>query len=306
MYFLKLIRFQNLLMLAFMQIVFRFGFIVIATNGYVALSNFQFTLLVLSTVFIAAAGYVINNIIDQENDAIAKPKSRIVGVSISESTAYNIYVAFNLTGVGIGFYLSNAIGRPSFASIFILSAALLYIYATNLKEIAIIGNLVVASLLSLSILLLVFFDLIPATVSTNQEQMRSVFKVLLEYATFAFIINFIREIVKDMEDLDGDAASGVQSLPVLIGISKTSKIVFIVTIIAIALLLHNINENLLQYDYVLYYALFLIVGPLLYFALKIWTAKTKKEFHHLSTVLKVILFFGIISIAIITYFSQNA
>jgi len=70
--------------------------------------------------------------------------------------------------------------------------------------------------------------------------------------------------------------------------------------------LYYINENLLAYDYVLYYFLFLIVGPLLYFTLKIWSAKTKKELHHLSTVLKVILFFGIISIAITTYFSQNA
>lgn len=306
MNFLKLIRFQNLLMLAFMQIVFRFGFLIIATNGYFALSNFQFALLVLSTVCIAAAGYVINNIMDQENDAIAKPKSRIVGVTISESTAYNIYVTFNITGVGIGFYLSNVIERPSFASIFILTAALLYIYSTSLKQITIVGNLIIASLLSLSILILVFFDLIPATFEGNQEQMRTVFKVLLDYAIFAFIINFIREIVKDMEDLDGDTASGVKSLAVLIGISKVTKIVFFLTLLAIGLLLYYINEKLLLHDYILYYALFFIIGPLLYFALKIWSAKTKQELHHLSTVLKVILFFGIISIAITTYFSQNA
>lgn len=306
MNFLKLIRFQNLLMLAFMQIVFRFGFLIIATNGYFALSNFQFALLVLSTVCIAAAGYVINNIMDQENDAIAKPKSRIVGVTISESTAYNIYVAFNITGVGIGFYLSNVIERPSFASIFILTAALLYIYSTSLKQITIVGNLIIASLLSLSILILVFFDLIPATFEGNQEQMRTVFKVLLDYAIFAFIINFIREIVKDMEDLDGDTASGVKSLAVLIGISKVTKIVFFLTLLAIGLLLYYINEKLLLHDYILYYALFFIIGPLLYFALKIWSAKTKQELHHLSTVLKVILFFGIISIAVTTYFSQNA
>jgi 4-hydroxybenzoate polyprenyltransferase len=293
-------------MLAFMQIVFRFGFLIIATNGYFALSNFQFALLVLSTVCIAAAGYVINNIMDQENDAIAKPKSRIVGVTISESTAYNIYVAFNITGVGIGFYLSNVIERPSFASIFILTAALLYIYSTSLKQITIVGNLIIASLLSLSILILVFFDLIPATFEGNQEQMRTVFKVLLDYAIFAFIINFIREIVKDMEDLDGDTASGVKSLAVLIGISKVTKIVFFLTLLAIGLLLYYINEKLLLHDYILYYALFFIIGPLLYFALKIWSAKTKQELHHLSTVLKVILFFGIISIAITTYFSQNA
>jgi 4-hydroxybenzoate polyprenyltransferase len=169
-----------------------------------------------------------------------------------------------------------------------------------------VGNLIIASLLSLSILILVFFDLIPATFEGNQEQMRTVFKVLLDYAIFAFIINFIREIVKDMEDLDGDTASGVKSLAVLIGISKVTKIVFFLTLLAIGLLLYYINEKLLLHDYILYYALFFIIGPLLYFALKIWSAKTKQELHHLSTVLKVILFFGIISIAITTYFSQNA
>ena len=80
---LKLIRIQNLLMIAFMQIIFRYGFLKKITENYLSLSDFQFALLVLSTVCIAAAGYIINNILDQENDAIAKPKSRIVGVSIS-------------------------------------------------------------------------------------------------------------------------------------------------------------------------------------------------------------------------------
>ena len=70
--------------------------------------------------------------------------------------------------------------------------------------------------------------------------------------------------------------------------------------------LYYLNQNLLQFDYVLYYALLLIVGPLLYFAIKIVTAKTKKEFHHLSTVLKVILFFGIISILVVNYCLTNA
>lgn len=303
---LKLIRIQNLLMIAFMQIVFRYGFLKDITNNYLSLSDFQFALLVLSTVCIAAAGFIINNIMDQENDEIAKPASRIVGVSISEAKAYNYYVAFNLIGVGIGFYLSNLINKPNFTTIFILIAALLYIYSTSLKYIIIVGNLVVAIILSLSLLIIGMFDLFPAIHEGNQEQMSEVFKILLDYALFAFIINFIREVVKDLEDIDGDKASGVNSIAIALGVSKTTKLLFGLSIGSIILMLYYLNDNLLQFDYVLYYALLFIVGPLLYFTIKVWNAKSKAEFHHLSTVLKIILFFGILSILVISYCLRNA
>lgn len=289
-----------------MQIVFRYGFLKKITQNYLSLSDFQFALLVVSTICIAAAGFIINNILDQENDAIAKPNSRIVGVSISEALAYNLYVIFNLIGVGIGFYLSNIIGKPSFATIFILIAALLYIYSTSLKHIVLVGNVVVAVILSLSLLILGMFDLFPAIHDGNQQQMSEVFKILLDYAIFAFIINLIREIVKDLEDLDGDKASGVNSLAIVLGINKTTKLLFTFTIASIGLLLYYLNQNLLQFDYILYYALLLIVGPLLYFSIKILAAKEKKEFNHLSKVLKIILLFGIISILLVNYCLTNA
>ena len=63
-------------------------------------------------------------------------------------------------------------------------------------------------------------------------------------------------------------------------INKTTKILFVLTIASIGLFLYYLNQNLLQFDYVLYYALLLIIGPLLYFVIKIISAKTKKEFHH--------------------------
>lgn len=289
-----------------MQIVFRYGFLKKITQNYLSLSDFQFALLVVSTICIAAAGFIINNILDQENDAIAKPNSRIVGVSISEALAYNLYVIFNLIGVGIGFYLSNIIGKPSFATIFILIAALLYIYSTSLKHIVLVGNVVVAVILSLSLLILGMFDLFPAIHDGNQQQMSEVFKILLDYAIFAFIINLIREIVKDLEDLDGDKASGVNSLAIVLGINKTTKLLFTFTIASIGLLLYYLNQNLLQFDYILYYSLLFIVGPLLYFSIKILAAKEKKEFNHLSKVLKIILLFGIISILLVNYCLTNA
>ncbi|CAM3977028.1 geranylgeranylglycerol-phosphate geranylgeranyltransferase [Flavobacterium cucumis] len=283
-----------------MQLVFRYLFL---AQSYVdlALTDFNYILLVIATVFIAAGGYVINNIMDQETDAIAKPQNRVVGVTISETVAYNWYIGLTIVGVGIGFYLSNVIYKPSFASMFILVATLLYIYATSFKQIPVVGNVVVALLLSSSILIIGLFDILPAVDVDNRFRMKEAFDIIIHYALFSFLINWIREIVKDLEDMDGDYQSGINTLPIAIGIQKTKLMVGILTVIAIGILVYYVNSNFFELDYVVYYAMLLILGPLLYFGLKLLNATTKKEFHQLSVVLKVILFFGILSVAVIVY-----
>lgn len=300
MKYLKLIRYQNLLMLAFMQLVFRYLFL---AQSYVdlALTDFNYILLVIATVCIAAGGYVINNIMDQDTDEIAKPQNRMVGVSISETVAYNWYIGLTIVGVGIGFYLSNVIYKPTFASMFILVATLLYMYATSFKQIPVLGNVVVALMLSTSIIIIGLFDILPAIDVDNRFRMKEAFDILMHYAIFAFIINLIREIVKDMEDMDGDYQSGINSLPIAIGVQKTKIIVGVLTVISIGILAYYVNSNLFELDYVVYYAMILIVGPLIYFGVKLLNAATKKEFHHLSLILKIILFFGILSVAVIVF-----
>lgn len=300
MKYLKLIRYQNLLMLAFMQLVFRYLFL---EQSYVdlALTDFNYILLVIATVCVAAGGYVINNIMDQETDEIAKPQNRVVGVSISETVAYNWYIGLTIVGVGIGFYLSNVIYKPTFASMFILVATLLYMYATSFKQIPVLGNVVVALLLSTSIIIIGLFDILPAIDVDNRFRMKEAFNILMEYAVFAFIINLIREIVKDLEDMDGDYQSGINTLPITIGIPKTKIIVGILTVISIGILAYYINSNLFELDYVIYYTMVFIIGPLIYFVVKLMNAETKKQLHHLSLVLKIILFFGILSVAIIVF-----
>lgn len=301
MKFLKLIRYQNLLMLAFMQVLFRYSFLK-QQNIPLALSDWQYGLLVLSTVLIAAAGYVINNIFDVETDKINKPNDVIIGRGISETNGYNIYIALNITGVAIGFYLSNVIQRPGFATIFILIASLLYFYSTTLKQIMILGNLVVAFLLAMSVVIIGVFDIFPAIIAENKAQMASLFSILTDYALFAFMINFIREIVKDIEDVDGDYNQGMNTLPIAIGISRTAKIVFAISIIPFVLLLLYIKNYFVENGLFIatLYSFILVLAPLLYFIIKIFTAKTKNDFHHLSTVLKLILLFGILSIVVIT------
>lgn len=299
-HFLKLIRFQNLIMLALMQLVFHFGFFKNQQDLFVALNDWQFVLLTLATVAIAAGGYVINNIMDQETDEISKPKDVIVGKHIPEGMAYNIYIALNIIGVGIGFYLSNVIQKPIFSAVFIIVAGTLYMYATSLKQNLLIGNIIVALLLSFSVIIIGIFDLYPATYDGNRLHMATLFSILMDYAGFAFLINFIREIVKDIEDMDGDYNSGMSTLPILIGQERTAKIVFGLTLIPIILLVLYIKDNIMDLQWVMYYMLLFVLAPLLYFLIKIWNAKSKKEFNHLSTVLKLVLLFGILSIVVIT------
>ncbi|MFV8363037.1 geranylgeranylglycerol-phosphate geranylgeranyltransferase [Flavobacterium sp. ZT3P35] len=296
---LKLIRYQNLLMLAFMQLVFRYAFFKIQDIP-LALADWQYGLLVLSTVLIAAGGYVINNILDQKTDAINKPNNVIIGKNISETNAYTLYMALTVAGVAIGFYLSNVILKPSFAAVFILIAATLYLYATSLKQILIVGNSIVAILLSCSVIIIGIFDLLPAIDAGNQQQMRIVFSILLDYAIFTFFINMLREIIKDIEDVDGDYNQGIRTLPIVIGKSRTAKIVFGLSFVPILFLLYYINAYLLNLIYTTIYLLLFVMGPLFYFTVKVWSAQTKKEFYTLSLLLKWIMFFGILSVVIIS------
>ncbi len=302
MKYLKLIRYQNLLLLALMQLVFRFGFLE-KQNVYLSLADWQFLLLVLATVCIAAGGYIINNIFDYKTDMDNKPDEVIVGKSISESLAYNLYAAFTFVGVGIGFYLSNVILKPGFAAIFIVIAATLYLYATSLKQSLLIGNIIIAILLSFSVIIIGIFDLFPATYDGNQQIMRLIFDIIIDYAIFTFMINFIREIIKDLEDINGDKNQGMNTLPIILGVEKTSKIVLGLSFIPLFCLAYYINFYIFASGLILstLYALFFLLAPLLYFVIKLWSAKKQSDFRHLSIVLKLILLFGILSIALISY-----
>ncbi|TRX21686.1 geranylgeranylglycerol-phosphate geranylgeranyltransferase [Flavobacterium franklandianum] len=301
MNYLKLIRYQNLLMLALMQLIFRYGFLELQ-NIPLALADWQYILLVLATACIAAGGYIINNIFDVETDTENKPENVVVSKFISETKAYNLYIGFTVIGVAMGFYLSNVIGKPSFASIFIVIAATLYFYATSLKQSLLIGNFIVALLLAFSVIIIGIFDLFPLTNEENRPVMGLLFGILLDYAIFAFIINFIREIVKDLQDVEGDSIQEMSTLPIVLGINRTAKLVFVLSFIPVILILNYINTNLFSSELLFgtLYGLVFILAPLLYFIVKIWLATTTQDFHHLSTVLKWILFFGILSIVVIS------
>ncbi|MGV9002780.1 geranylgeranylglycerol-phosphate geranylgeranyltransferase [Flavobacterium sp.] len=301
MNFLKLIRYQNLLLIALMQVIFRYGFLKLQKID-LALANWQFGLLVLATVLIAASGYIINDILDQETDAINRPNTTIIGNTISEDFAFNLYIGINIVALLLGYYLSNVIHKPTFLAAFIIPVILLYLYATSFKKIAVIGNLVVALVLGLSVIIIGFFDILPATDANNKIEMMTLLFILLDYTVFAVLINFIREIVKDLEDVDGDYNQGMSTLAIVFGKERTAKTVSILAFTATVIVLWYINKNLMNSKlyFATVYCVLSIISPLLFVMIKSWNAKSKKEFRLLSSVLKVIIFFGIISALVIS------
>jgi 4-hydroxybenzoate polyprenyltransferase len=284
-----------------MQLIFRLGYLELIDIP-LSLFYWQYALLIAATVFIAAGGYVINDIFDQETDEVNHPKQRIIGTLISESKAYTIYVSLTIIGVACGFAVANSVERPNFAVIFVLIATLLYFYACTLKQIAVIGNIVVAALLAFSVVIIGVFDIIPNTFEFNRMQMALAFSILLDYAKFAFIINLVREIIKDIEDIEGDRIQEMKTLPIWIGIPTTNKVAFLLLLAPVIYLLYYANNYLFNNHlfYGLGYMLMFVIAPLIFSLILIWNAKEKKDYAHISRVLKWIIFFGILTVAVVT------
>ena len=301
MKYLKLIRYQNLILIALMQLVIRFGYLELI-NIPLSLWYWQYTLLILATVLIAAGGYVINDIFDQETDTENKPNKVIIGKSISESKAYIIYASLTITGVACGFILANSVEHPNFAVVFVLIATLLYFYASTLKQMVLVGNIVVALLLAFSVIIIGMFDIFPNTFDINRKQMTLAFSILLDYAKFAFIINLVREIIKDIQDVKGDALQEMKTLPITIGIQKTRIIAFIVLLLPTLYLLYYSKTYLFENNlfYGLAYLLAFVIAPMIMCLVQIWNAKENNDYKKISMLLKWIIFFGILSIAVVT------
>lgn len=293
--FLKLIRFGNLIFIAICLLLIKYSFFE-SSGAAVVLSDFGYALLIIANLCLAAAGYIINDIYDIPADKINKPRKLYIDNGISESTAFNWFIAFNIIGVGIGFYLANIIGLPSFSALFIFSSVLLYLYTAYLKNIPLVGNIAVSFLVAGVAALPGIFDLLPAITPQNQERQSMLFSILLDYSFFAFFINLLREMVKDQEDLQGDYNSGGRTLPIILGTKRTGKVIFLIALIPLVAVVYYIYEYLFENTAAVLYTLFLIIAPLLYFLVQIWRASKKKDFAHLSIILKIILFFGLVSI----------
>ncbi|WKV13040.1 geranylgeranylglycerol-phosphate geranylgeranyltransferase [Marivirga harenae] len=267
--FVKLIRVQNLLIIVLTQYLTALYLL----QG-IHILDLELFLLSFSTVLLAAAGYIINDYYDVKIDYINKPEKVIVGKVLKRRVVLFWHTFLNFTAIIIGTFLDWKIGAIHFASAFML-----WLYSNQLKRLPFIGNFIVALLTGLSIsIITLYFGQKPILVHT--------------YALFAFAISLIREIVKDMEDWQGDANFGCKTLPIIWGIRKTKLLLYVLISLFYFLIFYMTQflENDILYFYFSGLTLFVI-----YFIHRLRLADTIKHYHFLSTFCKVIMLSGILS-----------
>lgn len=289
--YLKLIKFDNLILIAIAQLCIKYGLfepfdIAITLNG------FGILLLIIATISLVAAANVMLYI---ENREYAIKKENTNG-TISEKIANRLFIVFNIIGVAIGLYLSNIIGSPKLAALFIVVSGIFYIYATYLKEILVLKNVIIGVLMALALISVAIFDLLPAITDQNRASQKVIFLIIVDYSIFAFTIVTIREIVKDCLSMDKDHNAGIQTIPIALGKDRTVKLIGALTIIPIGLIIYYVYTYLFSNSTAVVLVLGFLVAPLLYFMFKSWSAETNKDFKTLSLNLKVVLFLASLSI----------
>ncbi len=266
----------NLLLVAFAQLMTAHFLIGSNSDGIPVLQDYQLYLLVFSTVIITAAGYMINDYYDVKIDYINRPQEVVVGKGIKRRVVLLLHSLFNLTAIGLGWIIS-----PKIALINFLVAFLLWLYSNQLKREPFIGNLTIAFLTGFSVYL----------VALHYQKNEL---LVLTYSIFAFFLNLIREIIKDIEDRHGDRLHGCRTLPIVIGFRKTKEVIFVVAICFVASILtvtFQINNPHLFY----YFGGLGLVFT--WFMWKVYQADRKKQFTQLSTWAKWIMVVGTLSMA---------
>nr|WP_277871406.1 geranylgeranylglycerol-phosphate geranylgeranyltransferase [Tamlana carrageenivorans] len=303
--FLNLIRWKNLIMIVLVQFLIKYA--LLEPFGVdTALDFVGISVLSLATICIAAAGNIINDINDIETDFVNKPDKIIVGSGISEKAAYNLFITFNIIGVASGFYLSHAVNKAPFFTIFVLISALLYVYSTTLKQMPLIGNLVISVLVGLSLIIVGLFDLLPVMTPQNREIQLTLFEVIWHYALFAFMINLLREIAKDLEDINGDYKAGMNTLPIAIGRARTRTILIILSIIPLLAVIYYVINTLYNIQVAVLYFLAVVVAPLIFTFIKTCYAKSKQDYHQLSNLNKLVMLFGMLSLLLYKFAILNS
>src|SRR6478736_4313531 len=214
--FFKLVRIENLIMIALTQVFLRYFVLQKILNEHqiaLELRDVIFYGLVLSTVLIAAAGYIINDYFDVKTDLINHPDTVVLDKVIKRRWAIFLHISFTFLGITLGMVAALKTGYLRLAIFHFAAAFLLWIYSTHLKKTLLIGNIVV-SLLTASVTFIPFVYELGVMqkhevgfILTHKHLVFSIFKITFIFALFAFITSMAREIIKDMEDYKGDKAT---------------------------------------------------------------------------------------------------
>lgn len=325
--FIKLIRLPNLLIIAATQYAIRFAIIYpflfkFSGDQYIdgvglKMSEFNFFLLSLSTVMIAAAGYIINDYFDVRVDRVNRPETILVGKHIKRRVAMGAHIIISGVAILIGLYLAYVMGNWKLALIQLMSVGALWYYSTLFKKQVLIGNFVVAILAALVPFVAGLYELIlqlrysDETINTLlffveegtpfellafqlNRLLTSIFYWTVGFSLFAFLSTMVREIIKDIEDYEGDKKYYSNTLAVVHGkkVAKTvAQLIAAIMIITIAYLQYI---QLLSKDTGSFmYFLFAVQAPLIYVIYQLQKAEQKADFKRLSNYMKIIMLAGI-------------
>ncbi len=307
--FFRLIKSKKILLLALTMFAMRYAIIVPVYKFYglePGLSKTGFMFLVLASIFILAAGNVINDYFDRKSDMINRPKKVIVGFQVKRRQVIFMHVMLNLLGIVCGFIAAWLAGRIIIGFAFILGAFTLWSYSSKLKKRVFSGNFTLALLTALIPFIVAvteyyaFERSIPEWTFNSIHAIKISIQTIIGFSIFAFLFSLIRDIIKDCENYEGDLATGIKSTPVVLGKKKTNLLISAITFLSIALiivvwqgyfskLLFFKNENFSGF-----YIYSMIVFPALIIAFTSLWGETKRKYSILSMLSKFILITGVI------------
>lgn len=244
--------------------------------GLPVLQDYKLYLIIISTLIITAAGYMINDYYDVKIDYVNRPNEVVVGKGIKRRVIILLHTILNFTAIGLGYLVS-----PKIAFINFVVAFLLWGYSNQLKREPFIGNVTVAFLTGLSIYII--------AIHYQKAEL-----LVLTFAIFAFFLNLIREIIKDIEDRQGDRKHGCRTLPIVLGFRKTKAVIFLIATVFICAIL----IVMFKLDSPIIFAYFGGLGVFfMYFMYRIYIADRKDHFTQLSTMAKVLMLIGTLSMS---------
>ncbi len=299
MAWLKLIRWKNLAIILLTQLLV--WWCVIIPESPVVLTFFNFSLLAISTALIAAAGYIINDYFDIKIDLINRPEKVVLEKTIPRKQAIISHTVLNLIALLLAAYVAVYARHYEWLLLQLICTLLLWFYSTHLKRQYMTGNIAVSLLTALTIITLLVYE--PAL--RHKTNSLPVW-VLGIYACFAFMLTWMREIVKDMEDFIGDEAEGCVTMPVKRGLKFATRFTLALTmLVVIPLVLASVVLYQKSYIFLAAYVLALLVAPLLAWALFLNKNVTSQHYAKASRWLKIIMLLGVFSL-VVYHFQLNS
>jgi 4-hydroxybenzoate polyprenyltransferase len=305
MSWLRLIRWKNLAIILLTQLLVWWSLVL--PEDPEVLKPVHFAYIVLSTLLIAAAGYIINDYFDIKIDLINKPDKVVLEKVIPRKHAIIAHALLNATAVSLAGIVAAKAHHLEWLLLQLACIALLWFYSTHFKRQYITGNIAISLLTALTILIFIVYE--PALRDEFSLPMLSAagwhsgsslpFWTLLVYAYFAFMLTWMREIVKDMEDYQGDESEGCKTLPIKRGLKYATgfttalALLVVIPLAAACGLLYHYKYVLLP----LFIVVFLIV-PIVIWSFFLNKNTTKRHYHTSSRMLKLIMLLGICSLLI--------